>query len=318
MWYYAENSEQRGPVTKEDLIAKLQSGELTRDTLVWTNNMRNWEKACDVKEISEALPAIPSVSVVAQPPSPDIQQENTSDSQQQNIVLTKVESNAADDSDTIKLRPVGGNVGTNNSASQDNGFPAAQPAMLTCQQCGRQVAPSVAINYQGTIICPNCKQQYLQTMYEQHGTSQVYYPPASFLMRLGAHLIDSLIIGIACGAIGGIISLLVGVAIGVLGGDSDASVLISQLIGFIFELFIFVFYETFFLTKFAATPGKMILGLKVLHNGESLSVGRAVGRAFGKQLSGALCCVGYIIAAFSQDTKTLHDMMCDTVVVSTK
>ena len=34
MWYYAENSEQRGPVSKEDLIAKLQSGELTRDTLV--------------------------------------------------------------------------------------------------------------------------------------------------------------------------------------------------------------------------------------------------------------------------------------------
>ena len=280
--------------------------------------MRNWEKACDVHEISEALPAAPQVSVAPQTPLPDIQQEKAADSQQQEIVLTKVENNTADDSDTIKLRPVGGNVGAGNSASQGNGFPAAQPAMLKCQQCGRQVAPSVALNYQGTIICPNCKQQYLQNMYEQHGTNQVYYPPASFLMRLGAYLIDSLIIGIANAAIGGMIGLLVGVAIGVLGGDSDASTLIAQLIGFIVGLFIYVSYETFFLTKFAATPGKMILGLKVLHNGESLSVGRAVGRAFGKQLSGYICCIGYLMAAFSQDTKTLHDMMCDTIVVSTK
>ena len=318
MWYYAENSEQRGPVTKEALIAKLQSGELTRETLVWTNNMRNWEKACDVQEISEALPPAPQISVPDQASAPAIQQENSCDPQQPRIVLTKADSNAADDPDTIKLRPVGEGVGSENATAQNNVAPSPNPSMLTCQNCGRPVAPSVALNYQGTIICPDCKQQYLQNMYAQHGTNNVDYPVASFWQRFAAYLIDSIIMGIANAAIGGVIGAVLGVAIGVLSGDSDAVGIVAQLVGMLVGLCVFVFYETFFLCKYGATPGKMILGLKVLHNGENLSVGRAVGRAFGKQLSGYICAIGYIMAAFTQDTKALHDMMCETVVVSTK
>ncbi|MBQ7651266.1 MAG: RDD family protein [Victivallales bacterium] len=319
MWYYAENSEQRGPVTKEALIAKLQSGELTRDTLVWTNNMRNWEKACDVREISEALPPAPTDFASAQTlTASGIQQQNADNPQQPEIALAKADSNATGDPDTIKLRPASSGVGAEGAQPQNVGVPAQQPAMLTCQNCGRPVAPSVALNYQGTIICPDCKQQYLQNLYAQHGTDRADYPVASFWQRFAAYLIDSIIIGIANGAIGVLIGLIIGVAIGVLGGDADASALIAQLFSFGVGIILYVFYETFFNCKFGGTPGKMILGLKVLHNGENLSVGRAVGRAFGKQLSGYICAIGYIMAAFSQDTKALHDMMCETVVVSTK
>ncbi len=318
MWYYAENSEQRGPVTKEDLIAKLQSGELTRDTLVWTNNMRNWEKASDVEEIAEFLPAAAPEPTPA--PTPVFQQ-NTQQASPQSTTEEIVDDAASGDSETIKLRPVGTGVGEGTmNANAYQPTSATQAGMLTCQQCGKPVHPSQALNYQGTIVCPDCKQQFLHDLYERHGTNNSYvdYPAASFWQRLGAYIIDSIIMTIASQTVSFLLGLTIGIASGAMGAGDETASLLGMLFGGTSSLLIFLLYETFFICTYAATPGKMLLGLKVLHNGENLSVGRAIGRAFGKKLSGIICYIGYLMAAFSEDTKALHDSLCDTVVVSTK
>ena len=326
MWYYAENSEQRGPVTKEDLVAKLQSGERTRDTIVWTNNMRNWEKASDVQELAEFLPAAAPEPTPA--PAPVFPQE-TQQAAPQSSAEADVDDGSSGDSETIKLRPVGTGVGegtVNANPYQPTNAPqvsvatAPQAGMLTCQQCGKPVHPSQALNYQGTIVCPDCKQQFLHDLYERHGTNNSYadYPAASFWQRVGAHIIDSIIMTIASQTVSFVLGMMIGIASGVLGAGDEAASVLGMLSSFSVQLVIFLLYETLFICKFAATPGKMVLGLKVLHNGENLSVGRAIGRALGKQLSGIICYIGYLMAAFSEDTKALHDIMCDTVVVSTK
>src|SRR4051812_31034239 len=41
-WFYAENGEQRGPCSVDELRAALNNGRLTRETLVWREGMAGW------------------------------------------------------------------------------------------------------------------------------------------------------------------------------------------------------------------------------------------------------------------------------------
>jgi uncharacterized RDD family membrane protein YckC len=76
-------------------------------------------------------------------------------------------------------------------------------------------------------------------------------------------------------------------------------------------------YETFFLGKMGATPGKMVLGLKVVRpDGSPVGYGRAAGRYFATILSTIIFGIGYIIAGFDYRNRALHDMICDTRVIS--
>lgn len=75
-------------------------------------------------------------------------------------------------------------------------------------------------------------------------------------------------------------------------------------------------YETFFIGKMAATPGKMALGLKVMRpDGSPMGYGRAAGRYFAKILSTITFGIGYIMAGFDYRNRALHDMVCDTLVI---
>ena len=72
----------------------------------------------------------------------------------------------------------------------------------------------------------------------------------------------------------------------------------------------------FFLGKFGATPGKMACKLKVVRpDGERISYARALGRHFAEMLSGIILYIGYIMAAFDEEKRTLHDRICDTRVI---
>jgi uncharacterized RDD family membrane protein YckC len=65
-----------------------------------------------------------------------------------------------------------------------------------------------------------------------------------------------------------------------------------------------------------ATPGKMALGMKVIRaDGQPLSVGLSLGRWAASWVSCLTLFIGYIIAAFDAQKRTLHDHICDTRVV---
>jgi len=75
-------------------------------------------------------------------------------------------------------------------------------------------------------------------------------------------------------------------------------------------------YGTFFLGKFQATPGKMACGLKVVRPaGEELTYLRSFGRCLSELISYIIFAIGYIMAAFDSEKRTLHDRICDTRVV---
>jgi uncharacterized RDD family membrane protein YckC len=78
-------------------------------------------------------------------------------------------------------------------------------------------------------------------------------------------------------------------------------------------------YNTFFLGKFGATPGKMVCGLKVLTpEGTPISYARALGRCAAEILSRMFCFLGYIIAAFDGQKRSLHDHIASTRVIKTR
>jgi uncharacterized RDD family membrane protein YckC len=76
----------------------------------------------------------------------------------------------------------------------------------------------------------------------------------------------------------------------------------------------------FFLKRFAATPGKMLLGLKVIsEDGTPLSHGQIVGRYFAEVLGKYFTlCIGYLVAAFDDEKRTMQDHFCHTRVVVKK
>ena len=60
----------------------------------------------------------------------------------------------------------------------------------------------------------------------------------------------------------------------------------------------------------------MICRLKVVRpNGEPVTYLRAFGRAVAEMLSNYLMLIGYLMAAFDSEKRSLHDRICDTRVV---
>lgn len=55
-WHYAIGNERHGPVSQADLDALIQNGTVTRDTLVWSEGMSDWQRAGDTGLLPPALP----------------------------------------------------------------------------------------------------------------------------------------------------------------------------------------------------------------------------------------------------------------------
>jgi uncharacterized RDD family membrane protein YckC len=89
-----------------------------------------------------------------------------------------------------------------------------------------------------------------------------------------------------------------------------------SILGTVFQ----VAYNTWFLGRYGATPGKMALGLRVVRtDGSKVTYLRAFARYWAEMLSGIMCYLGYVMAFFdAQSRRTLHDGICDTRVISIK
>ena len=68
-----------------------------------------------------------------------------------------------------------------------------------------------------------------------------------------------------------------------------------------------------------ATVGKMAMGLRVVtSDGQRLSFMNATGRYFAKILSFLILCIGFIMVAFTDKKRGLHDIIAGTLVIKTR
>ena len=140
---------------------------------------------------------------------------------------------------------------------------------------------------------------------------------AGFWMRLGAYLIDGIILGAVGWVIGSIIGLIIELA--AMGGGEEsyftillASTAIINIIGFI----IGVAYCVGFWTWRGQTPGKIALGIKIIRtDGSPVGFGRSLLRYVGYIISAITLLIGYLWIAFDGRKQGVHDKIADTYVI---
>jgi uncharacterized RDD family membrane protein YckC len=179
-----------------------------------------------------------------------------------------------------------------------------------CAECGQAFAEDNMIRFGESWVCASCKPLFVQKIKEGVTLAgEMEY--AGFWIRVGAWFIDYIIIAIASAIIYVPLTFM-----GVSSFDGPAAFAIIQLISTVLNFIIPAIYESWFVGKFEATPGKMACKLKVvMPEGDRVSYARAIGRHFAKYISGLILCIGYIMAGFDEQKRALHDRICDTRVI---
>jgi uncharacterized RDD family membrane protein YckC len=188
---------------------------------------------------------------------------------------------------------------------------AASPLKQSlCSECGQTFAENDMIRFAEAWVCASCKPLFVQKIKEGVTLAgEMEY--AGFWIRVGAWFIDYIIMAIASAIIYVPLTFM-----GFSSFDEPAAFAIVQLISTIFNFIIPAVYESWFVGKYAATPGKMACKLKVvMSEGDRVSFARAIGRHFAKYISGLILGIGYIMAGFDEQKRTLHDRICDTRVI---
>ncbi len=180
-----------------------------------------------------------------------------------------------------------------------------------CSQCNKTTPEDELVDFDGLPVCARCKSVYLQKMKEGVSDPDVDFEYGGFWIRVGAKVIDSIITGLVAGVIG----FALGMLLFQLGSEPFVVGLMNQLVGFGLG----VTYVTWFVGRFGATPGKMALGLKIVKpDGDDLTYMQAFGRFWGEMLSSIIMGIGYLMVAFDDEKRALHDRICTTRVVRTR
>ncbi len=212
----------------------------------------------------------------------------------------------------VSTAPVVGSAANPVSPAADGSAYQAQ-----CSQCGRVFPADEVIRLEGFNVCAACKPLLLQKM--RQGMSPAYgaYGVLSarfggFWIRLGAVLLDALIMLP--------VSLVLKFAASYL---FPATLVYDAARGFgpqiaywVFSMCVGAAYDVFFTGRFGGTPGKLICNLRVVRSdGTRVTYGRAVGRYFAKLVNNFTLTIGFLIAAFDDQKRALHDHMADTRIV---
>lgn len=83
------------------------------------------------------------------------------------------------------------------------------------------------------------------------------------------------------------------------------------------SIFVWLLYAPFLeSSEVRATLGKKLMGIQVVNlDGTQLSFRSALIRNLIKIISGAVMCLGFIVALFTRKNQALHDLLSDTLVV---
>ena len=210
-----------------------------------------------------------------------------------------------------------------------------------CSTCGQQLSGSPAQNVppaanspQGTYGSSPAQAAVppqAATPAGQPGVSPHWRPApptlyAGFWLRVVAHIVDSVILGVPFGiafvlflVFGGLGTAIHGVQEG--GEPNPAFVAFLVVFCIIFAVVAIVgswlYYAYFESSPWQATPGKKILNLFVTDlNANPVSFGRASGRYFAKIITGLIPLgIGYILAGITEKKQALHDMIASCLVL---
>jgi uncharacterized RDD family membrane protein YckC len=277
-WYYAINGQRQGPVAQSEFEKLVSTGVITEQTLVWKDGMPDWKPYSMVK--------------ATLPP------------------------------------PISGAVPGATPASAGSGL---TDDTAVCVVSGKVFPKREMIQYEGRWVSAEHRDEFFQRIRQgmaAHGDGAVPgpYGYGGFWRRFCAKFLDGLILFV----IGTPINMLL--ALVLLGSanfftykldpNSAAGIgvyLLFQGMSMLVGLALGITYSVYFIRRYQATPGKLAMGLKLVRSdGANLTVGRIIGRYFAEMISLMVLYIGYIMAGFDQEKKSLHDLICDTRVIKTR
>jgi uncharacterized RDD family membrane protein YckC len=171
------------------------------------------------------------------------------------------------------------------------------------------------VGFGADCVCASCKPAYVQRLREGAPTASANVAPegevfGGFWQRVAAFLIDLIITNILVFTVLGTI-LAFTRTVGA-GTPPDETHSWMNFISYGLPLF----YHSIFNWRLAATPGKMLFGLKVVTPmGFRITFGTAVARYLSLFLSGLMLGFGFLMAAFDDEKRALHDRICNTRVI---
>lgn len=133
---------------------------------------------------------------------------------------------------------------------------------------------------------------------------------AGFWARLVAYIIDAIIVGIVAGVIQAILITPASAP------DAGGGAFLLLIVGYILTFVWGFAYYVYFWTRSGQTPGKKIMGLKVITvNGDKLTTGKAIVRVIGYAISSIIIYLGFLWSIWDKNKQTWHDMIAGTYVV---
>lgn len=178
-----------------------------------------------------------------------------------------------------------------------------------CAECGAAYAQENMIRYGDAWVCANCKPVFVQKLKEGVNTAGAM-EYAGFWIRFGAKFIDGIILNVVNMAISFTLGFMMAIA------EDQSQAFVFAIITNILSIAIGATYTTWMLGKYGATLGKMACRIQVVTpEGGQITYLRAFGRHFAEILSAIILLIGYIMAAFDVEKRSLHDRICNTRVV---
>jgi uncharacterized RDD family membrane protein YckC len=184
-----------------------------------------------------------------------------------------------------------------------------------CAECGKTFDKGEMIRHGEAWVCAACKPVFLQKLSEgvEPVTGAMRY--AGFWIRFAAKLVDGIIMSVLL-----VVPMIAIMAsMGMLERSSEEPSEAEMIVQLVFQIVYFAVYGAYsivFVGKYGATPGKMACKIKVVDGtGAKIGYGRATGRFFAEFLSGLLCYIGYVMVAFDEEKRALHDRICNTRVI---
>jgi len=184
----------------------------------------------------------------------------------------------------------------------------------SCAECHTIYPLDEMIRHGNIFVCGNCKPTFMQKLAEGAavpGTMRY----AGFWRRFLAVFVDGLLMFLFN------LTLQYTVLSPLMTASSSDPANVAANLGILFavwaiETAIGFAYETILIWKYGFTLGKRICGVRVVTaEGKPLSYGLSVARYFSKILSAITLLIGYIIAAFDEERRSLHDRICNTRVI---
>ncbi|MBL9189329.1 MAG: RDD family protein [Opitutaceae bacterium] len=195
-----------------------------------------------------------------------------------------------------------------------------------CVVTGQRHPRREMVHYDGKWISAAKRDEYFQRLREGvtvPGEKVAPFGYGGFWIRFVAKFLDGIITGVAGIMVNLLLAALILGSVNYFVPNSEVvgtgRMLLFQVVSNVIGVGIGAVYVWFFLSRYSATPGKMAVGLKIVRaDGTKLSTGRIIGRYFAEILSGLILLIGYIMAAFDEEKRSLHDRICDTRVIKTR